>query len=371
MILGSLNIIHSSYFVKGTTNKLKQGDKHIMRIGVENNINQSFIAALANIYAIYYENEKTIKTIKEFKELIVGEKGVVNVGNFMTFQNGSLFTSFVGNRKSKNQETVLKEAFNNFKAYIMDDTNVIDYTYLWDIVVEKNGLFRKSNNKYAADTIHNGMNLVILEIGEHDGTSNVNIICPTAIYSNSKYSVFKKTIIIVKQGDFYEPICFYSEKGKNVTLNFAFSKNDNDPGTKKTGMLKMLEGFKQLSTACLSPSTPIEQMKRNVGIQQLVKLIFSHNENYKKKTLQQIGENFKLVLNYNNKVIGVQTDVTIGEQLHKSMYIPCYASTHRIMEQIDSITIDEAFKTPPELLITIETLNILHYHLNTIQNHQF
>ena len=360
-----MNIIHSNYFVKGTTNKLKQGDKHIMRIGVENNIKQSFIAAIANIYAIYYDSEKTIKTIKEFKEHIIGENGVVNLGNFMTFQNGSLFTSFVGVRKSKNQETLLKEAFNNFKAYIMDDNNVIDYTYLWDIIVEKNGLFQKSNNKYADDTIHNGMNLVILEIGENDGTSNVNIICPTAVYSNTKYSAFKKTIIIVKQGDFYEPICFYSEKGKNIIVNVAFSKNDNDPGTKKTGMLKMLEGFKQLSSACLSPSTQVEHMKRNVGIQQLIKLIFSHNEDFKKKTLKQIGEKFKLVLNYNNKVIGIQTDVNIGEKIHKSTFIPCYASTHRIMEHFDSITIDEAFETPPELLETIELLSVLHSHLNT------
>tara|TARA_Y100000768_G_scaffold389042_2_gene391386 strand:- start:8586 stop:13715 length:5130 start_codon:yes stop_codon:yes gene_type:complete len=360
-----MNIVHSSYFVKGTTNKLKQGDKHVLRIGVENNIKQSFLAALANIYSIYYDSEKTIKTIKEFKELIVGDNGIVNVGNFMTFQNGSLFTTFAEKTKSKNQETILKGAFNNFKTFIMDDNNIIDYTYLWDIVVEKNGLFRTSNNKYAGDTIHNGMNLVILEIGDHDGTSNVNIICPTAIYSNSKYSVFKKTIIIVKQGEFYEPICFYSEKGKNVTLNVAFSKNDNDPGTKKTGMLKMLEGFKQLSSACLSPSTSVQEIKRNVGIQQLVKLIFSHNENYNKKTLKEIGENFKLVLNYNNKVIGIQTDVTIGEQLNKAVYIPCYATTHRIMEQFDSISIDEAFQKPPELIVTIEILSILHNHLNT------
>lgn len=100
---------------------------------------------------------------------------------------------------------------------------------MWDIIVEKNGLFKTSSNKYASDSIHNGMKLVILEVNENDGTSDVNIICPTAIYSNSKYSSFKKTIIIIKHGEFYEPVCFYSEKGKNATINVAFSKNDNDP----------------------------------------------------------------------------------------------------------------------------------------------
>jgi hypothetical protein len=363
-----MNIIHSSYFVKGTTNKLKQGDKHIMRIGVENNHNQSFLGALATIYAVYYDAEKSIKSIADFKNHIIGEQGVVNIGNFMTFQNGTLFTSFVKDRKSKNPETVLKGAFNNFKSFIMDDNNVIDYTYLWDIVTEKNGLFHRSNNKYADNNIHNGINLVILEISENDGTSNVNIICPTAIYSTSKYSVFKKTIIIIKQGELYEPMCFYSEKGKIVTLTVAFSKNDNDAGTKKTGMLLMLEGFKRLASACLAKPSIAEKLKRNVGIQQLVKLIYSHNENYKKKTLKQIDEDFKFVVNYNNKVIGVQTDVTIGDKMHKSVFIPCYATTHRIMEEIESITIDEAFKSPPELLITIETLLVLHNHLNTIKS---
>ena len=219
-----MNVIHSSYFVKGTTNKIKPVDKHIMRIGVENNIKQSFLSALAIIYSLYYENKTIIPSIKDFKELLVGEKGIVNISNFMTFQNGALFTTFVGKR-NKDPQISLRNAFENFKTFILDDNSDIDYTYLWDIIVEKNGLFKTSNNKYASDSIHNGMNLVILEISENDGTSDVNIICPTTIYSNSKFSSSVLYLLI-----FSISIC--------LTLSFSFSFSVNIFWNKKKDQKK-------------------------------------------------------------------------------------------------------------------------------------
>ena len=84
-----LNIETNSYFAKGTK-KIILNKKHVLRIGVENNKNQSFVGAISKIYSIIYKTK--LETIKEFKQRIIK---FLNLDNFLSFQNGNLFNVFL------------------------------------------------------------------------------------------------------------------------------------------------------------------------------------------------------------------------------------------------------------------------------------
>ena len=60
--------------------------------------------------------------------------------------------------------------------------------------------------------------MIILELPQDDITSNVNIICPSNIYSNNKYDETKDTIILIKKYEFFEPIYIVTDSSKgNMT----------------------------------------------------------------------------------------------------------------------------------------------------------
>ena len=112
-----LDIDHSSYFIKGT-NKIKPAKKHFLRMGVENSDTQSFISAISKVYSyIFKEN---LETIVEFKNRIID---FLTLDNFLTFQNGNLYTLFLekdadlslitGQKIDKYKGTQMYKSFNN------------------------------------------------------------------------------------------------------------------------------------------------------------------------------------------------------------------------------------------------------------------
>ena len=64
-----------------------------------------------------------------------------------------------------------------------------------------------------------GLNLAILEIPDNDSTDNVEIICPTNNYSSEIYASNKPTIIMMKKGNFYEPIYVYRHEARLIIKN--------------------------------------------------------------------------------------------------------------------------------------------------------
>ena len=134
--------------------KLKNQTYCILRLGIKKNKSQSFLELLASVYN-YYKNIVNLPsdlndlTLEEFKDIFIGE---LTIDKFIIAQNGILPTLFANDelevdmenyRESKfishqgyslSYKTQIIRAFENFKNYINDDKEQIDYRYIWDLV---------------------------------------------------------------------------------------------------------------------------------------------------------------------------------------------------------------------------------------------
>jgi hypothetical protein len=247
-----------------TNMSLKHHHMCILRHGVEDSSTQSFIACIASaiFYAQKYDNKtlliqkfipnaKTdVPTIKQMKDIIIN---AIDLDNFIKYQNGDLITSFADpdlkvdieiykntelykkmmilkkkniKKSIKEQENVTSsiivneqfiirvvQAFEKFKMFLKDNKITIDYTYLWDLICIPN------KNLFEA-----GINLIILEIPENDTTNNIELVCPTNHYSINTFDSRKRSLILVKRENYFEPIYGYHNDGKiiNITKTFKF-----------------------------------------------------------------------------------------------------------------------------------------------------
>ena len=210
--------------VSKTNNTLLNGDvKCLLRIGSEQNILSSFIGAIASVYAEEHKKERSGLAIPSIEQMMTILCESLTLDDFVNYHNSSLVSVFASRKKLHvditqhkfnklykmiyDKKEVPKEeadffmhtakAFENFKAYLSDNSAFIDHTFLWEIISEPNlKLFK------------NGVNLTILEISK----STLRILCPTNPYSNTFFDPSKKSIILLKQDDFYEVICVQSGK---------------------------------------------------------------------------------------------------------------------------------------------------------------
>jgi hypothetical protein len=304
-------------------NKIEKNKECILRVGVEKNNTQSFVACLAKYYSNLNKLEKDI-SIHEFKEILIR---FLTIDNFITFQNGDLPSLFKPsvinenisieeykqsnifskiNEKSMNYFIQLVNAFENFKNYLKDPDIEIDYTYLWDIICDNNGIF-------------NGANLVILKIPFDDPTSNVEIICPTNHYSKSIYNPNKKTMIIYTQSvkdniyTYYEPIyTIKNENSKKIVITPFFSiRNPYISPSIKRILIKVIAPL--MSTQC----KPMKRykFKQALKLSEMIPLLIKHEY----KILLQ-------VVNYMSQVILIQVEKTIKSEVFQGV-IPCFPSS--------------------------------------------
>jgi hypothetical protein len=300
-----------------TTNvSLKPNYMCLLRQGVEINRLQSFIACIADVFT---EIIGKTPTIKEMKEYIING---IDLDKFLTYQNGSLISSFLKDRDvsletyentfiykntdrdNENQVKFLTNAiksYENFIAFLQSDTDIIDYTYLWDIICSRNlKLFPQ------------GINLVILEMTQDDITDNIKLICPTNHYSNEFYDPTKKTLLLIKNNDYYEPIYAIEDVKMNkreITRLFGITNKKLLPNLKE--VLVTIKNL--LNKNCGTfPSLPKEyKFKQNIILGKLLYL------------LKDAGYILlKQVINYNGKVIGV-----LVRKDDEEGYIPCYPSS--------------------------------------------
>ena len=104
------------------------------------------------------------------------------------------------------------KAYENFIDFLLSNSDIIDYTYLWDIICTPN-----------PQLFPEGINLVILEMPQNDLTDNVNVICPTNHYSTEFFNINKKTLILIKNDEYYEPIYLFEDKKKFLEVTRLFS----------------------------------------------------------------------------------------------------------------------------------------------------
>ena len=90
-------------------------------------------------------------------------------------------------RKIENINHKLKviNAYENFKRYIMDDKETIDYKYIWDLIckpINQGGVL-----------FENGINLLIFRNPDNDILNKIELICPSSNNSEEFFDEEKNT----------------------------------------------------------------------------------------------------------------------------------------------------------------------------------
>ena len=315
-----LNFDNTKCHISKTNTNIKAFKPCLLRHGVESSNKQSFIACLADLYVDYIEDQDIIPTIKEMKQFIIK---ALDLDNFASYNNGNLIQEFYdtsitdididkySNTKLFDSIDTTNEkeldflerninAFEQFIKYLNDDQIEISYKYLWDIVTEPNPKLFKL-----------GLNLIILEIVDNDATDNVEIICPTNHYSNNFYNARLSTLLLLKIGDFYEPIYLYTDIETKIKVEKTFNVYSKLPPTLK----KSIDSIKNDLNKYCSPIKSIPKVykfKESILVNELIKILQS----------SRFTINIKhCVLNYNSKIIGLFVSLD-----GYSGMIPCYPS---------------------------------------------
>jgi hypothetical protein len=356
-----LHEINADCQISKTNTNIKEDHPCLLRHGVEVNNKQSFVSCISD--AIFFgkrivdENNALTKkvakvlNIKQMKERIIKS---LTIDAFIKYQNGNLVIDFndpnkkidfskyqntkiyaklnMENPEDKAYYTKIISAYENFVNYLNDDDAVIDHTYLWDIV--------SMPNKYL---FPNGVNLIIFQLPNDDITNNVQLLCPTNHYSSEFYEARKPTIILMKEDGYYEPIYSYTKHNKN--LNIAKEFKEYDPQLSKTMRAvfkEIIKPFFNLICRPLDSMPNIYKAKRPLILYDLVQKLDKYE--YKIK---------KIVMNFNNKVIGVVAEEP-GVSERKG-FIPCYPSS-----------LDEDLKKDLDFVFMTD-LSIWNTYTNTVQ----
>ena len=327
----------------------------MLRYGIEQNKEQSFLQCITDIYGKYKNKQMNITELKE--NLIEN----LDIDHFATLQNGSLVEVF-GNINNENvdiseeleKSTIYKNelntkfiqklanAYNGFKEFIMDSTVRIDHKYLWDLVcMPFNGLFKE------------GRNLIIFEIDNHDITDNVRILCPTNLYSTNIFDINKETIMLIKKNNNYEPIYLINYNSDN---NLIIMNSFNIKNMKK--MPNIVEAFKFIKMALGNcqpkPSILSEDIPEKMLIYEFTKSLTLINIISKIENID-FYEVIAQIMNYDSKIVGILVENKVG-----TCYVPCFPSAPIIGNKVKTMFIDDYI--PNNYSYTknfLETLNTL------------
>ena len=330
-----LHEVNEDCQISKTNMSLKQNHTCIIRHGVEDSATQSFISCLANaLFYVQKDNKgnsliqqfipnakNDVPSIKQMKEIIIS---AIDLDKFIKYQNGDLITSFADpeldvriedytdtklyKKISKTNETNLGEefiikvaqSFEKFKLFLRDPKIIIDYTYLWDLICIPNPRLFEA-----------GINLIILEMPEDDITNNIELVCPTNHYSIHTYDSRKRSLILIKRENYFEPIYGYRNDGKTIHITKTFSEHDKKlPKTLRAVFTKIIKPT--LGEKCKPfPSIKEYRFKRPPLLDKLIEELV-----HKKYSIS-----FQ-VLNFQGKVIGVVTKNRQGLE----GFVPCYPS---------------------------------------------
>jgi hypothetical protein len=223
----------------------------------------------------------------------------------------------------------LVSAFENFQRFLTDDEVVIDHTYLWDIISMPNRFLFPM-----------GVNLVIFHIPKDDITNNIEVLCPTNHYSSEFYQARKPTVLLIKDGPYYEPIYLYTTSKK--AINVAKDFKEYDPHLSKKMKTLFQDIIKPLFSRICAPheSMPaIYRSKRAIPLDDLISKLNQYSYSIE-----------KFVLHFDGKVIGViASKATANER--QNGFVPCYPSAFQQELYPD---VDYSFMNDPTLWDTYE-----------------
>ncbi len=168
--------------------------KGYLRRGIKHENHNSFLSAIANIFSCDQENVRSVDNIKEYIVNKIDEK------LFRSLYGGNLINVFYDPHKNI---TPLQ----NYKNYILSKNIDIDHTYLWDLIQRPRIISE------------NGINLFIFED---------NMLCPVGENVTEFYDKSKKTIILAKYKQYYEPIYYLEGNGKQALIQCVFDNNKKE-----------------------------------------------------------------------------------------------------------------------------------------------
>ena len=354
------------------------GKSALLRYGVEKSKKQSFLACFAYYYGLSHRKETP--SIENMRKILTD---AIDLDRFVSYHNGNLVSSFrpkkqfhkeVEVEKYKNtgfyktintndasqlanlQTTVA--SYNAFIAFLNDEDSVIDHTYLWDFFCVAH-----------PQLIQEPTNLVILQVTDNDITERVQFICPSNTYSQTEFNEKNKTVVLLKQDQFYEPIRLHHVRYRVINKNtndWVYELKIDDIHTKgkitkknKTLVYKLKDKEEVILDETILPRLEQQSSKRSLNeIKDVLRLIkevqkqycrplpsmprkydFKHNIFASK--LQQLlkTHHYQMesqVLNYKNKVIGLRAR---KEEEQKWLFVPCYPSA--IMENMKVVYMDD------------------------------
>ena len=335
-----LHEVNADCQISKTNTNLKPDHPCLLRHGIEINDKQSFVSCIADVLFYGNSSETYNQPIKKMKETITNS---LTIDNFITFQNGNLVNEFKNttldnididsysstklyskiNQSNADEVIYFKKvvsAFENFINYLNDDDTIIDHRYLWDIISKPNPkLFTK------------GLNLIIFKIPNDDITNNVELLCPSNHYSTEFYETRKPTVFIIKEDKYYEPIYSYTITNKKYNIVKTFNEYDPRLSVSMRNIFKdLIKPF--VSSICkpLDSMPYLYKAKRPPLLLNLIQKLDKYDYNV-----------IKLVMNFNNKIIGAIAESPGPSKL--TGFVPCYPSSYseNIKKDLDFVFMND------------------------------
>jgi len=370
------NIDNHDCVSKTDENTIAREHPCLLRYGVEQSVDQSIIGCFADIYANLHD-DMPVPSISEMREIIID---AISLEAFLSYNNNALSVIFKPDTydaldvskytkstfyKSIDETNELEVkfrrevigAYENFQRFMRDPDAFIDHTYLWDIMTKPNEkLFPLSKPGPNDDNIAGlnlGINLAILEITRD--SDRIELICPTNMYSDSIYDIkFQRTVILIKQGDFYEPVYLYEDVDGAIKRKIWFHVDGNYEGI---DMREILTRMHRIITNQCRPknSLKIEKHEYNKVLNTNGKYEYKPALNAS-KTLAILRDTANYIIrdqivNYHFKTIGFR--VGIEDQ---SVFVPCFPSN--FISSMNLTFIDDGdnwtdYETTVRLLTTV------------------
>ena len=352
----------NSISVNPNNTKYLRDDKStntLLRYGVENSSKKSFVACIADVYA-YTRRMTHVPSIEEMCDILAN---AITIDLFLKYHNGSLASIFrpksydidsldptlyessqFMSRLDTTNETHMEfvydtiSAYENFLTFLRNPDTYIDHTYLWDIVCTPNPAI-----------LAKGCNLGILRIQEVDMTDDIELLCPTSVYSSVLYDLRKETVVLIKHDEFYEPIYLVQTTVNSGTVTSKVVKTYTEDGVMENIRLSLQVIRMSIQKSCM----PKLSLPPTSGMPKTYRFSRAHPAEALKIIL--LKYNFVIngqILNYQGKTIGFWIKYeTYG------IYIPCFPSS-----QLANIPIyfmdDDQLRIPYEK--TVKLLNLVY-----------
>jgi hypothetical protein len=349
----------NSTAVHPDNNKYLREDRPVstlLRYGIENSSKKSFIGCIADIYS-YIGKREEVPNIEDMCQII---SAAVSIDLFLKYHNGSLAsifrpktydiedvdpkkyegTSEFMDKLDQGNETHLDfiydtiAAYESFVSFLTNPESYIDHTYLWDIVCSPNPMLFPT-----------GLNLAILRIRNVDMTDDIELLCPTSVYSPVLFDSRKETVILIKHDEYFEPVYLFhsamDEDKRTTKIQKTFKEG-------KSHIHEVLQIIRMsIETSC----APKSSLPPNSGMPK----VYKFSKSLPAESLKLVLLKYKFVIkaqiiNYHAKVVGLWVEAN-----NQSIYIPCSPSS-QLAE------LEKKFMDDDDLWVTYnETVNLLRY----------